>query len=170
MFNRLGTLPTRNFQQATFEEADALSGESLTENEFQPPARLRVLLRFAASGCSSRVPARSSGSSTRPCSRSGRCAASAIPRSFSPRLRLCDRYGLDAISTGGTLAWAIESVEKGLLPEAEALGLRFGHGDAVLAAIRAIAEREGVGALLAEGSKRAAIETGRDSSLTGRCR
>ena len=51
-----------------------------------------------------------------------------------------------------------------MLPEAEALGLRFGHGDAVLATIRAIANREGVGALLAEGSKRAAIETGRDSS------
>ena len=77
--------------------------------------------------------------------------------------RLCDRYGLDTISTGGTLAWAIESVEKGLLPEAEALGLRFGHGEALLATIGAIANREGVGALLAEGSKRAAIETGHDS-------
>src|SRR5207247_4876060 len=78
--------------------------------------------------------------------------------------RLCDRYGLDAISTGGTLAWAIETVEKGLLPEAQTLGLRFGHGEGVLAAIRAIAEREGIGALLAEGSRRAAVETGSDSS------
>src|SRR5919108_1172286 len=34
VFNRLGTLPTRNFQQATFEDADALSGETLTENNF----------------------------------------------------------------------------------------------------------------------------------------
>src|SRR5207249_11496797 len=34
VFNRLGTLPTRNFQQATFDDAEALSGESLTENSF----------------------------------------------------------------------------------------------------------------------------------------
>jgi aldehyde:ferredoxin oxidoreductase len=78
--------------------------------------------------------------------------------------RLCDHYGLDAISTGGTLAWATETVEKGLLPEAQTLGLRFGHAEGVLAAIHAIAERQGIGALLAEGSRRAAIETGGDSS------
>ena len=77
---------------------------------------------------------------------------------------LCDRYGLDTISTGGTLAWAMETGEKGLLPEAHALGLRFGDGAGVLAAIHAIAEREGVGALLAEGSRRAAIEIGGNSS------
>src|SRR5262245_785790 len=34
VFNRLGALPTRNFQQWTFEQADALSGETLTENNF----------------------------------------------------------------------------------------------------------------------------------------
>ncbi len=54
----------------------------------------------------------------------------------------------------------MECGEKGLLPEAEKLGLRFGRGDAFLAAIRAIGEREGAGALLAEGSKRAALATG----------
>jgi aldehyde:ferredoxin oxidoreductase len=58
----------------------------------------------------------------------------------------------------------MEAVEKGLLPEAQALGLRFGHGDAVLAAIHAMAHRDGIGALLAEGSRRAAIETGSDSA------
>src|SRR5207253_3559069 len=49
-------------------------------------------------------------------------------------------------------------------PEARTLGLRFGRGEGVLAAIHAIAGRRGIGALLAEGSRRAAIETGRDSS------
>ena len=37
--------------------------------------------------------------------------------------RLCDQYGMDTISTGGTLAWAMECGEKGLLPEAEKFGL-----------------------------------------------
>jgi len=67
------------------------------------------------------------------------------------------RLRLDAISTGGTLSWAIETVEKGLLPEARALGLRFGNAEAVLTTIHAIAERRGIGALLAEGSRRAAM-------------
>ena len=77
--------------------------------------------------------------------------------------RLCDLYGVDTISTGGTLAWAMECSEHGLLPEARELGLRFGQADALLAAIPAIAERRGVGALLAEGSKRAACEIGGES-------
>jgi aldehyde:ferredoxin oxidoreductase len=76
--------------------------------------------------------------------------------------RLCDRYGLDAISTGGTLAWAIETASHGLLPEARGLG--FGDGAGLLAAIHAIGAREGVGALLAEGSRRAACQVGGDSS------
>jgi aldehyde:ferredoxin oxidoreductase len=58
----------------------------------------------------------------------------------------------------------MEAGEKGLLPGAQALGLRFGDGEGVLAAIHAIGGCEGVGALLAEGSKRAAIETGSNSA------
>jgi aldehyde:ferredoxin oxidoreductase len=70
---------------------------------------------------------------------------------------------LDTISAGGTLAWAMECGEKGLLPEAQSLGLRFGQPEGILAAITAIAERKDVGALLAEGSRRAAIEIGGES-------
>jgi aldehyde:ferredoxin oxidoreductase len=73
---------------------------------------------------------------------------------------LCDRFGMDTISTGGTLAWAMECAEKGLLPEADACGLRFGRGDALLAMIAMIGERRGVGGLLAEGSRQAAALTG----------
>ena len=72
---------------------------------------------------------------------------------------------MDTISTGGTLAWAMECSEKGLLPEAEKLGgLCFGRPEGILNAIPAIAARTGLGALLAEGSKRAALELGGDSS------
>src|SRR4030095_4126248 len=76
---------------------------------------------------------------------------------------LCDLYGVDTISTGGTLAWAMECGEKGLLPEAENFGLCFGRPQGILAAIAAIATRTGLGALLAEGSKRAALELGGNS-------
>jgi aldehyde:ferredoxin oxidoreductase len=53
---------------------------------------------------------------------------------------------------------------KGLLPEAEKFGLCFGRPEGILATIPAIAARTGLGALLAEGSKRAALEIGGDSS------
>ena len=64
----------------------------------------------------------------------------------------CDELGLDTISTGGTIAWAMEA--------GVADWLRFGDGDALLRAIELIGAREGIGDLLAEGSRRASAELG----------
>ncbi|MBI2017356.1 MAG: aldehyde ferredoxin oxidoreductase C-terminal domain-containing protein, partial [Candidatus Rokubacteria bacterium] len=64
-------------------------------------------------------------------------------------------YGMDTISAGGTIAWAMEAKARGLLAD-QGLGLAFGDGRSVLRAIEAIALRRGVGDLLAEGSLRAA--------------
>jgi aldehyde:ferredoxin oxidoreductase len=166
VFNRLGTLPTRNFRQATFEDADAVSGETLTENNFGR--------RHGCASCTIRCE-RLFKSRTNDGGREQRLEYETLfalgplvgigdPEFVLHAAQLCDRYGLDTISTGGTLAWAMEAGEKGLLPEALALGLRFGDGAGVLAAIEVIATREGVGTLLAEGSRRAAFEVGSDSS------
>jgi aldehyde:ferredoxin oxidoreductase len=76
---------------------------------------------------------------------------------------LCDRYGLDSISTGGTVAWAAETASCDLLPGARALGLRFGDGESLLAAIHAIGTRQGVGEILAQGSRAAADQVGHGS-------
>jgi aldehyde:ferredoxin oxidoreductase len=75
---------------------------------------------------------------------------------------LCQRYGLDAVSTGGTIAFAMECVERGLLgPERTGdLALRFGHGADLVAAVEAIGARRGFGAALGEGSLRLARELG----------
>ena len=72
----------------------------------------------------------------------------------------CDELGLDTISTGGTIAFAMECVERGWLDEP---WLTFGSGEALLRAIELIAAREGIGALLADGSRRAALAIGHDS-------
>ena len=66
---------------------------------------------------------------------------------------LCDELGIDTISAGGTIAFAMECVERGWLDEP---WLTFGSGDALLRAIELIGRREGIGNLLAEGSRRAA--------------
>ncbi|PYN93982.1 MAG: aldehyde:ferredoxin oxidoreductase [Candidatus Rokuibacteriota bacterium] len=68
-------------------------------------------------------------------------------------------YGMDTISCGATIAWAMEAKAKGLLDD-RGLGLAFGDGASVLRAIEAIALRRGVGELLAEGSLRAARTLG----------
>jgi aldehyde:ferredoxin oxidoreductase len=73
---------------------------------------------------------------------------------------LCDDLGIDTISAGGTLAWAMECAEKGLI---DAPWLRFGDSQALARALTEIGTREGLGDLLAEGSRIAAEEIGQGS-------
>jgi aldehyde:ferredoxin oxidoreductase len=75
---------------------------------------------------------------------------------------MCDRYGLDTISTGATVAFALECAEKGLIePEGPgALALTWGNAEAIVELVRSIALREGIGDLLADGVKRAAARLG----------
>ncbi len=78
---------------------------------------------------------------------------------------LCDDYGMDTISAGATIAWAMESAQRGVLkldPKTDP-SLEFGDGAALLECIELIARRQGVGALLAEGSLKAAQAIGAGS-------
>jgi aldehyde:ferredoxin oxidoreductase len=78
---------------------------------------------------------------------------------------LCNELGIDVISTAGTVAFVMECVEHGLIGPAELQGvdLRFGNGEALLAALPLIAERRGIGELLALGSRRIAQQVGGES-------
>ena len=75
----------------------------------------------------------------------------------------CNRYGLDTISTSGVLAWAFEAYEKGALTRDDTGGLELKWGDAraIIELIHQIGKREGVGDLLAEGSREAARRVGK---------
>jgi aldehyde:ferredoxin oxidoreductase len=79
--------------------------------------------------------------------------------------QLCNMYGMDTISCGATIAWAMDCYEHGLISreEADGLELRFGNVDAMVKLTEKIARREGIGDLLAEGSARAAARLGRGS-------
>jgi aldehyde:ferredoxin oxidoreductase len=163
VFNRLGVLPARNFQRSTFDYAEALSGETLTESSFAE--------RHGCASCSircERLFKSLSGEAQRleyeTLFALGPLCGLQQPDAVIEAARLCDLYGMDTISTGGTLAWGMECREKGLLPEAEQFGLRFSRPEGVLAVIPAIAARSGIGDLLADGSRRAALEIGHDSS------
>ncbi|MCP4517965.1 MAG: aldehyde ferredoxin oxidoreductase, partial [Delftia sp.] len=72
--------------------------------------------------------------------------------------QLCNQYGMDTISCGATIAWAMDCFEKGLISAEDTGGLelRFGDAEARVKMVGLIARREGRGDLLAEGSARAA--------------
>lgn len=157
-FNRLAALPTRNFQQSTFEEAQALSGEELN-------AGRRVARRSCAActiGCEHVYAA--PGGEVRLEYESlfalGPLCGIGDPDAVLRAAHACDRLGLDTISTGATVAFAMECAEKGLLA---AEGLRFGAADRMLTLVEQIARREGLGNLLAEGTRRAAAVIGGDA-------
>jgi len=79
--------------------------------------------------------------------------------------RLCDELGLDTVSFGATVAMAMELYERGILKPADVdgLDLKFGNHAAAVAVLRKVAYREGVGDLLAEGSRLAAERIGGDA-------
>jgi len=75
---------------------------------------------------------------------------------------LCNRYGLDTISTGNAIAFAMECYEKGLISREEAgVDLTWGNADAIIEMVRMIGERTGFGIVLSEGVKRAAEKIGK---------
>ncbi|MCE5263426.1 MAG: aldehyde ferredoxin oxidoreductase family protein [Deltaproteobacteria bacterium] len=78
---------------------------------------------------------------------------------------LCNRYGIDTISAGVAIAFAMECVERGVLSRADAdgLDLTFGNAEAMVRMVERIALRQGLGDLLAEGTRRAAEKIGKGS-------
>jgi len=77
----------------------------------------------------------------------------------------CNKYGVDTISTGATVAWAMEAFEKGALTTADTGGidLTWGNVDAVVEVVKQIGRNEGLGKLIAMGSKKAAQTIGKGS-------
>src|SRR3954471_11523842 len=158
-FNAIATLPTRNFQAATFAEAPALAAEDLAE--------ARGVARDSCASCSigcEHIYKGAGGRKTRVEYENvfalGPMCAVSDPDAVLEASGRCDDLGLDTISAGGTIAWAMECAERGLI---DAPWLRFGDADALLRAIDEIGAREGLGALLAEGSRAAARIVGHGS-------
>jgi len=92
----------------------------------------------------------------------GSCCGVGDPKVVLKGQELCNAYAIDSISTGVTIAFAMECFERGIIDEDDTGGveLRFGNGEAMLETIKMIGERRGFGALLSEGSKRAAEKIG----------
>jgi aldehyde:ferredoxin oxidoreductase len=78
---------------------------------------------------------------------------------------VCNLYGLDTIAVGGVVAFAMECYEKGLITsrDSDGIELKWGSGEAVVALTEKIARREGIGAILADGVKKASEKIGKGS-------
>lgn len=158
-FNRFAALPTRNFQQGTFAEAAQLAGEELNN------AR-RVARRSCAActiGCEHMYAAPSGPVRLEYESlfALGPLCGIGDRDTVLAAAQLCDRLGLDTISAGASIAFLMECAERGLV---HVPGLCFGNGPMLLALLEQTGRREGLGALLAEGTRRMAATIGGGSA------
>lgn len=163
--NRLAALPTRNFQASTFDGAAALSGEELKLTR----ERGRGSCASCTIGCEHFFEVKPGAPAHKAEYENifalGPLCGVRDPAVVLAASAMCDELGVDTISAGGTIAFAMECAERGLLDAGpwadEARGLRFGDGERLLATLDAIAHRRGaLGDLLAEGSRIAAERIG----------
>ena len=162
-----GGLPTRNFQEGSFEGALKITGATMTEtilterdNCFACPISCKRKVK--ASGRYEVDPIYG-GPEYETLGSLGSCCGIDDLEAIAYGNQLCNAYGIDTISAGVTIAWAMECFERGLLTTEDTGGieLTFGNAEAMVSLIEDIAHRRGFGDLLAEGCVQAAQEVGR---------
>lgn len=163
-----GMLPTRYFQSGTFDGADSLTGESmkasiLLSNHgcFACPVRCKRVVKTSEPF---EIDPAYGGPEYETIAAFGSLCGNADLKVVAKAHELCNRLGLDTISTGGSIAFLMECLDRSILtPEVAGVNVRFGDGDGILRLIEMIARREGVGDMLAEGVKRAARRLGAEA-------
>ena len=157
-FDRVGILPTRNFSSGRFEGAEAIGGETLLlEHGADKHACAACTV-----GCEHHYQTRDDKPSKKvrleyeTLFALGSLCGVDDPNVVLRAAARCDELGMDAISTGATVAWAMECRQRDVGTGFDDELPAFGDGEALLRTIERIGTREGVGALLAEGSRRAA--------------
>ena len=169
LLNAAGILPTRNFTTGVFEKAEAISGETMKDT---------ILVgRGSCHGCPIRckrevkvdepykVDPEYGGPEYETLGALGSLCGVGDLKAIAMANQLCGAYGLDTISTGTTIAFAMECFEKGILTTQDTGGIKleFGNAEAMVAMVEKIGKREGFGDLLAEGVKIAAEKIGKDA-------
>lgn len=161
--NAAGMLPTRNFQQGTFPESkNVLDGEGILPitighagcySCITPCGRLVEVQRDGE-----RI--RIEGPEYETLGMMGSNLGIADPAVVVLENLVCDKLGLDTISAGGVLGFAMECAERGLLSDTWASTLRFGDANGALRLLEEIAYRRGIGDVFAEGVKGASEKIG----------
>jgi len=169
MVNVRGGLPTRNWQVGMFDHVDKINGPALTDNVLKN----RVACYACPIACG-RVSEIKTGKwagkeGEGPEYESVVLLGSACDvddlNAITMANFLCNEYGIDTISAGSIVAFAMECYEKGILTKKDTGGLeiKFGDPDILVELIEKIGKREGIGELLGEGTKRVAEKLGKGS-------
>ena len=163
--NNSGGLPTRNWREGVFQNADKINAESLK----------KILIRRhtcyrCAVGCKRvvgfekpyKVDPRYGGPEFETLGAFGSLCGVDDIKAIAKANEICNRNGLDTISTGGVVAFAMECFEEGILGEKEGDDrvIKFGDAQGMLWLIEQIVNRDGIGDILAKGVKVAAEEIG----------
>jgi aldehyde:ferredoxin oxidoreductase len=162
--NAMGILPTKNFQTGTWEAAEETSGAAIAE-------KIRIKGIACAScpvGCSLISEIKSGkfagikieGPEYESAVMLGSNLMISDLSTIAAANHLCDEYGMDTISAGNVIGFAMECYEKGLITEQDTggLALTWGNGDLVLSLIEMIALKKGFGKRLAQGVARLSRE------------
>jgi aldehyde:ferredoxin oxidoreductase len=166
--NTLHCMPTRNYTNAHFEDAEKVSGEAINENYVAKiiacnscPMRCEhetVIREGPYKGTMARMEYESLWALGPYC---GVNRLDAIIKAAE----LCNYYGMDAQSVGVTVGFAMDCHEKGILSHEELGGIdaHFGNAEALVQLVEKMGKREGIGNVLADGVKAAAAKIGKDS-------
>jgi aldehyde:ferredoxin oxidoreductase len=169
--SKQGGLPTCNWSSGTFEGAEAIGGQAMHDTILKE--------RDTCFGCVVRckrvvevnegpfpVDPRYGGPEYETLATMGSYCGVSDLAAVSRANQLCNMYGMDTISCGATIAWAMDCFERGLITVEDTGGveLRFGNAAALVEMVECIGKREGFGRVLGEGSARAAeaLGVGRD--------
>lgn len=169
MVNVCGGLPTRNWQTGVCSFAKEINGEALSEKVLVSPVgcfacpikcgRNSEIRKGPYAGQTGEGPEYETVGTL-----GAMCNISDL-EAITMAHYLCNDYGLDTISCGSTIAFTMECFEKGILTKENSEGLKIAFGDpeVMIALVHKIAKREGIGDLLAEGTRHMAQRLGHGS-------
>jgi aldehyde:ferredoxin oxidoreductase len=169
MVNARGGYPTRNWQTGVFEDIEELNGQALTDKVLTSGVNCFACPISCGRGSEIREgPWKGHGGEGpeyETVNTLGALCGVSDMNAVTMANYLCNEYGLDTISTGSTIAFAMECYQRGMLTDEMTGGLRLEFGDPALVVdlVRKIAKREGIGDLLAEGTKRISEKLGKGS-------
>ena len=166
-FEEMGNLPIKNWTKGRFPEAEKISGIRMAETIlvgkkacFACPVACGRYIRISEGPY---APLEGYGPEYETIAALGSLCMNDNLESIAKANDLCNRFGLDTISVGATIAFAMECYEKGIITKDDTGGieLTWGNHEAIIKMIELIGRREGFGAILSEGSKRAAEKIGK---------
>jgi aldehyde:ferredoxin oxidoreductase len=166
MVNVRGGYPTRNWQSGEFNHIEEVNAQGITDTVFVEG--VRCFACPVACGRRTEIPNgkwqgnTGEGPEYETTNTLGAMCGISDINAITMANYNCNQYGLDTISTGGTIAFTMECYQKGLLSDEQTGGLEinFGDADLVVELVEKIARREGIGDLMAEGTKIMAEKVG----------